>query len=113
MAESTPRQTLAENLRLLRLIRGWSQEAVAAAADLDRTYVSSLERAERNVGIDSLAKLAKAFEISVADLLVEPDVSGLGQHLLKRIRRSFSDDAIREPDFFYVLPIVLPNFALN
>lgn len=45
-----------------------SQEALAERADLHRTYVSSLERGERNVGLLNIFKLAKALNISVTKL---------------------------------------------
>ncbi len=66
------RHLLALRLRLLRTLRGWSQETLAEQAGLHRTYISGIERAERNLGLDNLDKLAQAFEITVCDLLM-PD----------------------------------------
>ncbi len=60
------RHLLAQRLRLLR---GWSQETLAEQAGLHRTYISGIEREERNLGLDNLDKLAQAFGMSVADLL--------------------------------------------
>jgi transcriptional regulator with XRE-family HTH domain len=65
----TTRHLLAKRLRLLRTLRGWSQETLAEQAGLHRTYISGIERAERNLGLDNLDKLAQAFEITVARLL--------------------------------------------
>ncbi len=64
------RHHLAKRLRLLRTLRGWSQETVAEQAGLHRTYISGIERGERNLGLDNLDKLAQAFGITVADLLM-------------------------------------------
>ena len=47
-------------LRKARQVKGLSQEAVALAAGLDRSYVSGLERGEFNVSVVALAKLARA-----------------------------------------------------
>jgi transcriptional regulator with XRE-family HTH domain len=66
-----PRLTLARNLRRLRAMRGISQEELADLAGLHRTYVGSVERSERNISIDNLAKLASALEISLSALLEE------------------------------------------
>ncbi len=63
------RHLLAQRLRLLRTLRGWSQETLAEQAGLHRTYISGIERAERNLGLDNLDKLAQAFGVTVGDLL--------------------------------------------
>lgn len=41
---------------------------LAHQADVDRTYVSGIERGTRNVGIDNIYKIARAFEVDVRDL---------------------------------------------
>jgi transcriptional regulator with XRE-family HTH domain len=63
------RHLLARRLRELRFKRGWSQETLADQAGLHRTYISGIERADRNIGLDNVEKLADAFEITVSDLL--------------------------------------------
>ncbi len=66
------REVLALNLRKLRQARGLSQEELAARAEIDRTYVSSLERCVYAATIDMLDKLAHALEVEAAELLVRP-----------------------------------------
>lgn len=61
------RENLARNLRALRAARGLSQEALADAAGIDRTYVSALERRKYSISIDRLDQLA-------SPLGVEPHV---------------------------------------
>ncbi len=65
------RQILAENLRRIRLEKGLSQEKLGELSGLHRTYVGSVERAERNVSIDNVEALAAALEVSVVTLLSE------------------------------------------
>lgn len=66
---SAPRITLARNLRRLRAQHGISQEALADLAGLHRTYIGSIERSERNISIDNIAKLAAAFGVAPSKLL--------------------------------------------
>ena len=66
------REILARNLRTLRQARGLSQEELAHRADIDRTYVSALERSVYTVGIDVLDRLATALGVEAADLLRPP-----------------------------------------
>ena len=63
------RQILARNMRLLRDDRGWSQEFLAEKAGLHRTYIGAIEREERNVSVDNLDRIARAFRISTATLI--------------------------------------------
>lgn len=63
---------LAENVRTLRKASGLSQEALALEAELDRTYISQVERAKRNVTIEVLERLAAALETTPDQLIVAP-----------------------------------------
>ncbi len=54
-------------MKEIRLGKGVSQEALAAAADLHRTYVSSVERGERNVSIVNIARLADALNVPIRE----------------------------------------------
>jgi transcriptional regulator with XRE-family HTH domain len=63
------RRILARNVQRFRKEKGWSQEDLADAADLHRTYVSAVERGVRNPTILIVAKLAKGLGVSASDLL--------------------------------------------
>ncbi len=63
------RRIFAENLRKARLAKKLSQEDLAELANLHRTYVGSVERAERNISIDNIERLAIALGVSPASLL--------------------------------------------
>lgn len=55
-------------LRKLRIEKGFSQEKFADLTQLDRTYVSGLERGKRNPSYLILLKIAKSLNIFVKDL---------------------------------------------
>lgn len=63
------RQCLAHNIRTLRSQHGLSQEALALNAEVDRTYVSQIERAVGNPSLLVLCKLAAILEVDTLDLV--------------------------------------------
>jgi len=65
------RKILAENIRNLRHQKKLSQEKFADICGLHRTYIGSVERAERNVTLSTLEAFASALGISVPDLLTK------------------------------------------
>lgn len=69
--KKSARSRFAERLRTERTARGLSQEELAARAGLHRTYIGSVERAERNISIDSMERLAQAIGLDVSDLLAK------------------------------------------
>ena len=58
-----------ERLRAVRQQRGISQEKLAELAGLHRTYVSSIERGERNVSLVNIERLAAALGVTMAELM--------------------------------------------
>lgn len=66
------RRAFALNLRRQRRQIGLSQEELAHRAEIDRTYVSALEREVYSATIDMVDRLAKVLGIEAADLLKRP-----------------------------------------
>ena len=63
------RLNFSKNLKKIRLSKGFSQESLADECGLHRTYVSSVERGERNITVDNMEKLALALGVDIRDLL--------------------------------------------
>lgn len=64
-------------VRQLREAQGWSQEALAEHADLNRSYVGEIERGQVIVSLVTVHKLASALGVAAADLLrpsVQPEL---------------------------------------
>lgn len=57
-----------KRVKQLRLSKGYSQEKLAEISNLDRTYILSIEAGKRNVSLEIINKLAKAFEIEIHKL---------------------------------------------
>ena len=58
-----------KKVKLLRVEKGWSQEKLALTADLDRTYIPSIEAGRRNVSIVVIEKIANALNIEIQVLM--------------------------------------------
>lgn len=58
-----------KRLRDVRHKRGISQERLADLAGLHRTYVSGVERGERNISLLNIEKLAVALDVAMSDLM--------------------------------------------
>lgn len=63
------RQLFASNLKKIRTQIGLSQEDLADKCKLHRTYISDIERAQRNISIDNIEKIALALGVPASRLL--------------------------------------------
>ena len=67
------RQKFGKRIKELRQNKNLSQEGLAYLANLDRTYIPSIERGDRNVSIEVIQKLSIAFDIKISELLKDLD----------------------------------------
>ena len=63
--------TFGEKLKLLRNQKGISQEKFAELSGLHRTYISDIERGDRNVSLINIVRIAAGLEIEIAELFKE------------------------------------------
>lgn len=61
-------EQLGMRIKFLRNQRKWSQEDLALEANINKNYISDLENGRRNPSLDVLERVAKAFNISLAEL---------------------------------------------
>jgi transcriptional regulator with XRE-family HTH domain len=71
MAEETLAKRFGKLVRRLRQEKGYSQEEFSFRVGLHQTYVSSVERGERNVTIQTADRIAEALGTTLADLFTE------------------------------------------
>ena len=70
------REVFAANLRRLRHAKGLSQEDLAYSAEVNRSYLSKLEKGATYVGLEIIGKLAAVLEVEPAELLKRPPAKG-------------------------------------
>ena len=64
------KKKLGKRIKDLRVEQGFSQEELASKSLLHRTYISDIERGERNVSIENVERIAKALDITPSELLI-------------------------------------------
>lgn len=69
----TLKVALGRAIRRLRTERGLSQEGLALAAHINRTYATDLENGKRNVSIEILERVATALDIDTGELFTEAE----------------------------------------
>ncbi len=67
-SEAEIQKHFGERLRELRKEKGFSQEALALACDLDRTYIGGVERGERNISLVNIHRIASALGVASREL---------------------------------------------
>ncbi len=60
-----------KRVREVRMQKGLSQEQLASIADVHRTYIGMIERAEKNITLLNIEKIANALDIKISSLLNE------------------------------------------
>lgn len=62
-------KALGERVRVMRKARGFTQEAFATAAGLDRAFMGRVERGAQNIAVITAARIAAALEVELDELL--------------------------------------------
>lgn len=70
----TARNLIARNVRALRAARGMTQEDLAGAAEIDRSYISEIENERFSVSADMVEKLANVFGVEIFEMF-HPDTA--------------------------------------
>ena len=60
-----------KRVRAVRIFKGLSQEELAYKANLHRTYIGMIERAEKNITLINIEKIANALDTEIKELLID------------------------------------------
>ena len=58
-----------QHVKKIRLKKGLSQEQLGLSSDLDRTYISGIERGKRNISLLNIIKLANSLDVSLKEII--------------------------------------------
>jgi transcriptional regulator with XRE-family HTH domain len=91
------RGVFARNIRLVRIAAGMSQERMAHDAGLDRAFVGTLERGQRNISIDNIERIAAVVGVAAHELMNPrlPELRNLDV-TVKRVPRSARLHVVRK-----------------
>lgn len=104
--ETTPSQVFSERLREARKLRGYSQEELAAKAEMPPTTIAHFETGTRKPSFELLRRLAVALEITTDFLLGRvdsPELAQAGDPLYRDIGRLSGNDREIAKDFLKML----------
>jgi len=73
-----------ERIRTLRKEKGYSQEVLAEKAEVHPTYLSDIERGERNISMETLEKIITALDINAVDLFRFEGIEGIEERTDKK-----------------------------
>jgi transcriptional regulator with XRE-family HTH domain len=87
-------ETVGERIRALRKAAGLSQERLAERAGLHYTYIGAVERAERNVTLDTLVRIANGLGVAVGDFFPSTNATRSAQVARILAGLELSDDQV-------------------
>ena len=89
----------------------WTQEDLAERAKISVSFLSMIERGERVAHVETLASLAEALGVSLAELFVEPTPQGTGEELLRPISEFVRSRHLDSRDVEKLLGVARAMFA--
>jgi len=84
------RSRIGKNIRVLRKVRGWSQEVLGERADLSYKFVGEIERGLVNPSLDSLVKIANVLGVEIAELFLTEKLYMLTTDDIDKVKSAMS-----------------------
>lgn len=73
LAALRARNNLGDQIRRFRQAAGWTQRELSDRTGIEKTCLSGMEQGLVGVSVETIGKLAAAFQVQIIDLLTEPD----------------------------------------
>lgn len=102
--------SIGERITQLRKAKNWSQDDLAKEIESSRVMIGKYERGDNSPSIEVLAKLAKAFNVSMDFLIGEGELSSFDKDLLRRIEDIEKLDNDTKQHLFFLIDNVIQNF---
>ena len=90
-----------ERIRIIRKTRGFTQENLAEKTGLQNTYISDVERGDRNISLETLEKIMEALEIEAVDLFQFPSEDDHKTKLLHEMHILLTNKSSQEVEAIY------------
>lgn len=105
-------KNVGERIRTIRKIRGFTQESLAEKTGLQNTYISDVERGDRNISLETLEKIIEALEVNAVDLFQFPKENEHKVELIKTLEIVLSNKSSKEVEAIYkIVNEIFNNFG--
>lgn len=81
--------TVVMNIKKMREVRGWNKAELAKRCEVHQSYISKIESADRYIGLESIEKIADAFEVEVYELFLNDTAKNYENDNLVELLDSF------------------------
>ena len=85
------KEDIGKKIKALRIEKGLSQEMLAAMSGLDRTYITFIETAKKNVTVETLYKITSALDVTLADFFSDMNTKTVSRYNPKRLDLSLDN----------------------
>ena len=85
------KEDVGKKIKALRIEKGLSQEMLAALSGLDRTYITFVETAKKNVTVETLYKITTALGVTLTDFFSDMNVTNVSRYNPKKLDLSLAD----------------------
>jgi transcriptional regulator with XRE-family HTH domain len=95
------RLAIGERIRYYRNQKGWTQEQLAEALEIQGTYIGRVERGEQNLQLSTLEKIAEALHINANNLLIDSNEQLEQEEFIRRTIALLRNQSQKDQEWAY------------